>query len=97
MSIITKTATQHVEEVKQEFLKADAKLWNNSMIAELKQEYYDVIINNLNNGGKITQAVYDEMTQDKSYMFEYFLNKNFLAQGINIIAKGGIKQYYQRN
>ena len=87
MSVITKTANQYVEETKQEIIAEDVRLWNNSMISELKQEHYESIIESLNSGDKITQEVYNEMIGDSDFMFEYFLNKQFLIHGINIIAK----------
>ena len=87
MTIISKTANQYIKEVKQEFINNDPKLWSDSLIPSLKQEYYDMTMNCLHTGNKITQEVYDEMVQDESHMFEYFLNKQFLIHGINIITK----------
>ena len=87
MEIINKTISEYVEEQKQEILKEDASIWSNNLVTELKQEYFNMIIEELNKGNKITQEAYNNLISDNfNTATEWYLNKHFLIHGIKITA-----------
>ena len=84
MKIINKTTSEYVEEQRQEILKVNPIIWSTSLILYLRHEYFEIIIKHLNNKGKITQEVYDDLKNDN--MNEYYLNKHYFIHGIKILA-----------
>ena len=84
IKVINTTTTQYVEAQKQEILQVDASIWSNNLVTELRKEYFDTIIEELNKGNKITQEVYEDLKNDN--MNEWYLNKHYIIQGIKIIA-----------